>query len=397
MTALPPLAGLRVLDVSTLFAGPIIATLLADFGADVTKVEHPGGDALRTTGWQKDGHSLLWLFINRNKEAVTLKLSTPEGQRLFSELVAGADVVVENFRPGVMERWGLGWEQLSAVNPGLVMVRVTGFGQDGPYRNRPGYGTLAESISGFAHVNGSPDGPPTLPPLALADGIAGCAGAFATMAALRHRDATGAGQMIDLAIYEPLFWILGGQATVYDQLGIVSERTGNRAPFMAPRNSFRAADGRWLGLSAGSTAVAARVARLIGREDFTTQPWFADHAGRIAHQDELEGAIADWVGQHAAAEVIDAFEAAEAAIAPVYSMADIASDPHYRARQTITSVDHPDLGPVAVPNLMARLTGSPGAVRHLGRDLGADNDAVYGDRLGHSAAELDAWREAGVI
>lgn len=395
-----PLSGLRVLDAATLFAGPVIATLLGDFGADVVKIEHPRGDSLRGLGWEKDGISLWWLFVNRNKRCVTLDLSKPEGQELLRELVAQSDVLIENFRPGTMERWGLGWEDLEAVNPGIVMVRVTGFGQDGPYRNRPGFGTLAEAMSGFAHLNGYPDGPPTLPPFALADGVAACVGAFATLMALRHRDSpagAGRGQSVDLSIYEPLFFVLGAQATLYDQLGIVQERTGNRAPFTAPRNSFQAADGRWFGLSASSQSIAERVMRLVGREDVVAEEWFQSHQGRLERQDELDGAIAAWIGKRTSQEVVAAFEAFEAAIAPVYSIADIVADPQYRARESITTVGHPVLGPVQVPNVVPRLTTTPGAVRHLGRALGEDNDAVYQGQLGHAAADLDAWRADGVI
>lgn len=386
-----------MIDASTLFAGPMIGTLLGDFGAEVTKVEHPDGDSLRHLGWEKEGVSLFWVFLNRNKACVTLDLSTPTGQGLFRELVADADVLIENFRPGTMERWGLSWESLSTANPGLVMVRVSGFGQDGPYSGRPGFGTLAEALSGFAHLNGSPDGPPTLPPFALADGIAGCVGAFAALAALRHRDATARGQVVDLSIYEPLFFILGAQTTLYDQLGIVQGRTGNRAPFTAPRNAYQASDGRWFGLSASSQSIAERVMRLVGREDLLDEEWFATSAGRLAHQDLLDEAIGEWMGKHSSAEVEAAFEAFHAAIAPVYSIADIMEDPQYRHRQSVVRVPHPRLGPVAVPGVVPRLAASPGEVRHLGRDRGEDNEAVYCDRLGHSRAELAAWRRQGII
>jgi len=392
-----PLDGLKVVDAATLLAGPLIATLLADYGADVVKVEHPRGDALRSFGWVKDGVSLWWLFVNRNKACVSLDLGCPAGASLLKELVTDADVLVENFRPGTMERWGLGWEELSAVNPRLVMVRVTGFGQTGPYAARPGYGTLAESMSGFAHLNGYPDGPPTLPPLALADGVAACVGAFATLAALRHRDATGQGQVVDQAIYEPLFWMFGTQALVYDQLGVIPGRTGNRTPMTVPRNSFQAADGRWFGLSGASQSVAERVVRLVGRDDLVAQDWFADHRGRLAHQDEVEDAIAEWVSKRSSDNVITAFEAVGAAIAPMYTIADIFADPQYAARETIPAVEHDTLGPVRVPGVVSRLLATPGAVRHLGRAPGADNEAVFAGRLGHDAAELDIWRNDGVI
>jgi formyl-CoA transferase len=235
-----PLSGLRVIDAGVLFAGPVIGTLLADFGADVIKVEHPRGDSLRTLGWQKNGVSLWWAFVSRNKRFVSINLSTSEGAALLKELVATADVLIESFRPGTFERWGLGPDVLHAINPRLVMVRTSGFGQTGPYSPRPGFGTVAESISGYAHINGQPDGPPTLPPFALGDGIASLFGTFATMFALYHRDTHAApGQVIDLAIYEPLFWILGPQALVYDQLGIIAGRTGSRTEWTAPRNAYR--------------------------------------------------------------------------------------------------------------------------------------------------------------
>jgi crotonobetainyl-CoA:carnitine CoA-transferase CaiB-like acyl-CoA transferase len=391
------LKDLKVVDCATLLAGPLIATLLADYGADVVKVEHPRGDALRSFGWVKDGVSLWWLFVNRNKRCVSLNLGAPAGAALLKELVADADVLVENFRPGTMERWGLGWEELSALNPRLVMVRVTGFGQSGPYAARPGYGTLAESMSGFAHLNGYPDGPPTLPPLALADGVAACVGAFATLAALRHRDATGRGQVVDQAIYEPLFWMFGTQALAYDQLGIIPGRTGNRTPMTVPRNSFQAADGRWFGLSGASQSVAERVVRLVGRDDLVEQEWFADHTGRLAHQDEVEDAIAEWVSKRSSVDVIAAFEAVGAAIAPMYTIGDIFGDPQYAARETIPTVEHETLGPVRVPGVVSRLLATPGAVRHLGRAPGADNEAVFTGRLGHTAAELAAWREEATI
>jgi crotonobetainyl-CoA:carnitine CoA-transferase CaiB-like acyl-CoA transferase len=370
---------------------------MAELGARVIKVEPPAGDDAREYGPFLEGKSAYFMSINRGKQSIALDLKKPEDKRILDALLDKADVLVENFRPGTMERWGLGWDVLSALNPRLVMVRVTGFGQTGPYSGRPGYGTLAESMSGFAHLNGYPDGPPTLPPLALADGVTACIAAFATLAALRHRDATGAGQVIDQAIYEPLFWLFGTQALVYDQLGVVPGRTGNRTPMTVPRNSFQAADGRWFGLSAASQSVAERVMRLVGREDMVKEHWFADHVGRLVHQDEVEDAIAAWVAQRPSEEVTAAFEAVGAAIAPIYTIADIMADPQYAHRETIQTVEHETLGPVRVPGVVSRLTASPGAVRHLGRAPGADNEAVFAGRLGHSAEELAAWRAAGVI
>lgn len=394
-----PLHGLKVIDAATLFAGPLIATLMADFGAEVIKIEHPRGDALRSFGWQKDGVSLWWALVSRNKRCITLNLGTPRGQQLLKELVADADVLIENFRPGTMERWGLGFSTLQAINPRLIMVRVTGFGQDGPYRHRPGYGTLAEAMSGFAHINGYPDGPPTLPPLALADSVCALFGTFATMFALYHRDVRGSGlgQEIDLSIYEPLFWILGPQALAYDQLGIVQGRTGNRAPFAAPRNAYLTRDGRWVALSASSQSIAERVMRVVGRPELVDEPWFQDHRGRLAHQDELDEIIGAWIGERSTEEVLAAFEEFQAAIAPIYSIADIFLDPQYRARETITTIDDPRLGLVKIQNVVPRLSQTPGRLCHLGPDLGADNRAIYLERLGYQESDLATWHAEGVV
>ncbi len=393
-----PLEGLRVVDAATLFAGPMVATLLGDFGADVIKVEHPGGDSLRNLGWEKDGVSLWWAVVNRNKRAVTLKLSHDLGRRALLRLVEGADVLVENFRPGTMERWGLGWDDLREINPRLVMVRVTGFGQTGPYRERAGFGTLAESMSGFAHMNGYPDGPPTLPPFALADGIAGISGAFLTLAALRAREAeAGVGQMIDLSIYEPIFWLLGPQASVYDQLGVAQGRSGNRAPFTAPRNAYLSRDGVWLGLSASSQSTAERTVDLVGHPELAEQEWFANHTGRLQHQDELDEVIGAWVAERDADEVVATFGAAGAAIAPILDIAGIFEDPQFAHNESVTTVEDPVLGPVRMQNLVGRLSATPGQVRTTGPALGQHNEEILGGLIGYGEAELRHMAEEGVI
>jgi formyl-CoA transferase len=394
-----PLRDLRVLDCATLFAGPVIASLLGDFGADVVKVEHPRGDALRSMGWQKNGVSLWWALVARNKRCVTLKLSEPRGQELLKRLVADTDVFIENFRPGTLERWNLGPDDLLELNPKLVIVRTTGFGQTGPYRNLPGFGTLAESISGFAHINGWPDKPPALPPLALGDGIAALTGCSAVMIALwwREHGGEGRGQVIDLSIYEPLFSVLGPQALLYDQLGIVQGRTGNRAPFAAPRNAYLTKDGRWLGLSASAQSIAERVMRIVGRPELIDEPWFADHMGRIEHIDELDEIIQSWIGERTMDEVIRAFADGEAAIAPIYSIEDIVEDPQYRARETLVRVPHPKLGSVLMQNVIPRLSETPGRIRHPGPELGEHNHEVYVSELGLSQVELDELRHEGVV
>lgn len=393
-----PLEGIKVVDAATLFAGPVIATLLGDYGAQVTKIEHPQGDALRTLGWEKDGVSLWWALVGRNKRSVTVKLSHERGAEIMKKLLADADVFVENFRPGTLERWGLGPEVLHELNPGLVIVRMTGFGQTGPYKDRAGFGTLAESMSGFAHINGYPDGPPTLPPFALGDGIAALTGAYATMLALWWREREGgSGQVIDLSIYEPLFWLLGPQVPVYQQLGVVQNRTGNRAPFTAPRNAYQAKDGRWLGLSASSQSVAERVMKIVGREDLLEKPWFRNHTGRLEHQDELDEAISAWISEHDSQEVIETFSVNHAAIAPVLSVADIVKDPQFLARETITTVDHPILGPLQMPNVIPRLESTPGRIKGCGPELGQHNKEILIEELGYTQEDLDELAKLNVV
>jgi crotonobetainyl-CoA:carnitine CoA-transferase CaiB-like acyl-CoA transferase len=393
-----PLEGLRVLDCGVLFAGPTVATMLADLGAQVIKIEHPRGDPLRTLGWKKDGVSLWWAYVNRNKRYVSLNLSTPRGAGLLKQLVGDTDVVIESFRPGRMEGWRLGWEELAAVNPNLVMVRTSGFGQTGPYKDKPGFGTVAEAMSGYAYTNGFPDGPPSLPSFALGDGVAGLYGAVATLAALRHREVNGGrGQVIDLSLVEPLFAFLGPQALVYDQLGAVQERQGNATDWTSPRNAYLTRDSHWVALSASSQSIAERLVRLVGRADLLEEDWFADHAGRAAHAEELDLIVGGWIGEHTLSEVLERFEQAEAAIGPVYSIADIFEDPHYREREMITSVEHPRLGPVRTPNVVPLMSDTPGSVRNLGGEIGEHNRSVFVEQLGHTDDDLEQWRKDGVI
>jgi crotonobetainyl-CoA:carnitine CoA-transferase CaiB-like acyl-CoA transferase len=393
------LDGVRVLDLGMIIAGPMLAALLADFGADVVKVEHPKGDPIRKLGWEKDGVSLWSGHMNRNKRFISLNLSTVRGAELLKELVADVDVLVESFRPGTMERWGLDYETLAAINPGLVMVRTSGFGQTGPRRTEPGFGTAAEAMSGFAHINGYAEGPPTLPPIALGDGMAALYGTIATLIALHHRNVSPErlGQVVDVSLIEPLFAFLGPQALAYDQLGEIQTRTGNSTTWTSPRNVYRARDGRWVAVSASAQSVAERVVALVGRPELAEQPWFKDHAGRHAHEPELHEIIGGWIAERTLEEVLEAFGAAHAVAAPVYSIADIFEDPQYQAREAITTVEDPRLGPVRTTNVVPRLSRTPGRVRHLGKELGADNHAIYVEQLGHDAAELEQWRDEGVI
>ncbi|MFJ2512298.1 CaiB/BaiF CoA transferase family protein [Streptomyces griseoviridis] len=395
--AAPPLTGLRVLDLATLFAGPLAATLLGDFGADVVKVEHPARpDPARGHGPAKDGIGLWWKLLGRNKHTITLDLSRPGGRDTLLRLVEDADVVVENFRPGTLEKWDLGWPELSAVNPRLVLARVTAFGQFGPSAHRPGFGTLAEAMSGFAAITGEPDAPPTLPPFGLADSIAGIATAYAVLAALTARERTGRGQVVDMAIIEPILTVLGPQPLWYDQLGHVQPRTGNRSQNNAPRGTYRTADGAWVAVSTSAQSVAERVMRLVGRPELIDEPWFATGAQRAAHADVLDAAVGGWIAARDRDEVLAAFEKADAAVAPVQDVRDVMTDPQYAALGTITTVDDPDLGPLRMQNVLFRLSATPGAIRWAGRPHGADTDTVL-TALGLSAAEVAALREAGAV
>jgi crotonobetainyl-CoA:carnitine CoA-transferase CaiB-like acyl-CoA transferase len=386
-----------VVDAATLFAGPLAATYLGDFGAEVIKVEHPRRpDAARGHGATKDGIGLWWKTLGRNKRPITLDLSHPSGAAAMRKLLSTADVLIENFRPGTLERWGLAPETLHADNPGLVVARVTAFGQTGPYASRPGFGSIAEAMSGFAAITGEPDGPPTLPPFGLADGVAGLATAFAVLTALRERDAHGQGQVVDLAIIEPILMMLGAPLTAYDALGYVQPRTGNRSVNHAPRNVYRTADGDWLAVSTSSQSIAERVVRLVGRGDLVDEPWFATGAQRAEHADELDEAVGSWIAARPTAEVTAEFERVQAAVGPVYDVRGVLEDPQYQALGTALRVDDPDLGPLLMQNVLFRLSETPGQVRWTGRGHGEDTDAVL-EELGIGREERARLRNEGAL
>ena len=392
-----PLDGIRVLDISTLFAGPLAATFLGDYGADVIKVEHPRKpDAARGHGPAKEGINLWWKTLGRNKRTVTLDLGTPEGAQLLLGLAAESDVLIENFRPGTLERWGIGPAELHAVNPKLVVARVTAFGQVGPYSARPGFGSLAEAMSGFAALTGEPDGPPTLPPFGLADGIAALATSYAVMVALRSAEATGTGQIVDMAIIEPILMLLGGQITAYDQLGTVQERTGNRSVNNAPRNVYRTGDGEWVAVSTSSQSIAERVMTLVGRPELIAEAWFASGHSRAQHADVLDAAVAAWIAARPTAEVLTEFERAHAAVAPVYDVRGILSDPQYAAIGTVQTVDDDELGPVKMQNVLFRLSGTPGGIRWAGRPHGRDTEEVL-EEIGVTPEQVQRLRERGIV
>lgn len=361
-----PLAGLRVLDLSTVIAGPTSTRYLADFGADVVKVERRSGDGVRTMGWldPRDGTSLWWKLANRNKRCIALDLKDAADLDLALALCDRADVVVENFRPGTLERLGLGPDVLLARNPKLVVTRITGFGQDGPYSARPGFASIAEALSGFVAVNGDADGPPLLPPIALTDELTGLAAAFATLVALH----SGVGQVVDVNLLESMFQVMGPLISAFHLTGYLQPRLGSGIPYSVPRGTFRTRDGAWMAVSASSDTVATRVMALLGLGD---DDRFETFEGRVAHREEIDATVAEWIGARTADEVAAAFEAAHAAVAPVLTMADIATDPHYLARGVVEEVDG-----VPMQGLLARLSATPGRLAWAGRGLDADGDDV---------------------
>lgn len=386
-----------MLDVSTILAGPMCCQILGDFGADVIKIEHPKtGDGMRGHGRSKDGVSLWWKEISRNKRTLALNLSAPGGAEIFRRLAASADVVVENFRPGTLERWGIGPDVLWRDNPGLVIARLTGFGQAGPYSQRAGFGTLAEAMSGFAHATGEADGPPTLPAFGLADSICGIAASSAVLVALRERDRSGTGQVVDMSILEPIMTAVGPAPTIYQQLGEIEQRHGNRSTNNAPRNTYRTADDHWVAVSTSAQRIAERVMRLVGHPEIIDEPWFASGEGRVQHVDELDGYVGDWIGQRSRDDVVAAFEAVSAAIAPVYNAKDIVDDPHIKATEMLVEVDDDDLGPLLQHNVMWRMSRTPGKVRFTGRAIGEDTDEILAE-IGIKDADIASYKQSGAI
>jgi crotonobetainyl-CoA:carnitine CoA-transferase CaiB-like acyl-CoA transferase len=394
-----PLAGVRVVEAATLAAGPMAAMALGEYGAEVIKVEAPGtGDPMRTWGDRKDGIGLAWKSVARNKRCVTLDLREPEGQAVMHELLAVSDVFVVGNRPSALERWGLDWASVHDRHPQVVMLHLTGYGGGGPKADRPGFGTLAEAMSGFAHLVGQPDGPPTLPPFMLADGVASMAGTYAVAMALYHRDVhDGEGQLVDVNLIEPLARLMETATLAHDQLGQVPGRVGNRLAASAPRNAYRTADDKWLAISSAAPAIAVRVYRAIDRPDLAENPDYIDPVRRQERALEVDGLVADWVAQRTLGEAMAVFERLDVAAAPVYDAEALRSDEHLRQRGTFVSVDDPDLGPVTVQAPVAQLSETAASVSHLGAPLGADNKAVFGDLLGMSAERLAGLESAGII
>ncbi len=363
---MPALEGLRVIDMATVFAGPGAARHLADFGADVVKVEPPSGDGVRRMGWfpPEGGDSYTWKLLGRNKRAVVVDLKSDDGRATLMRLAGDADVLIENFRPGTLERLGFAPDRLHAQNPRLVVLRVTGFGQDGPYASRPGFATMAEAMSGFAAINGEPDGGPLLPPIALTDEVAALAGAFAVMVALHERERSGRGQVIDVNLLESMVQLMSALPSAAAHLDYDQPRLGSGIPYSVPRGTYKTADNRWVAISTSAESVAQRVLELLGVDH---DPRFGSFASRAEHRDELDDAVRQWIGARSFDEVMRAFENAHAAIAPVYTMRELLRDPHVQERNVFPKVDG-----IVMQGPVARLSRTPAELRWAGRPLGAD-------------------------
>jgi crotonobetainyl-CoA:carnitine CoA-transferase CaiB-like acyl-CoA transferase len=394
-----PLVGLLVLDLATMIAAPFGAALLADLGAEVVKVELPGrGDTLRDVNPFWEGRSLYWAVLARNKKSITLDIRTPRGRDLLLGLVKRSDVILENFRPGTLERWGLGYDVLKAANPNVVLVRISGYGQTGPYRDKAGFGTPATAISGLSYITGEPDRPPIVFPIALADYLAGLFGALAALAALRDRDARRqGGQWVDVSLYESVFRLLETIVPEYGKLGTVRERLGHRTGITAPVGTFQAGDGTYMVLSVSNERIWQRFCEAIERADLLSDPRFQSNAERVTHIDALEVEVGRWFGAHDAATIQRILDDAGVPICPIYSMADIFDDPHYAEREDVAWIEDAAAGPVPMPNVVPRFSETPGAIRHTGPALGEHNAEVYGGLLGLDDAALEQLRSDGII
>lgn len=393
------LSDLRVIEMGQLLAGPFCGQLLADFGAEVIKIEPPGvGDPMRQWGREKPhGKSLWWPVVARNKKSVTLNLRTEEGQQMVRDLIASTDILIENFRPGTMERWNLGYDVLSAINPRLVMVRVTGFGQTGPYSSRAGYGAIGEAMGGLRYVVGDPSTQPSRMGISIGDELAAVHACMGAMFAIHARERTGRGQIVDSAIYEAVLNMMESLVTEYDVAGYVRERTGAILPNVSPSNVFDTADGKLLLIAANQDTVFKRLAEAMGRPDLAEDARYATHSARGAHQAELDGIINDWTRT----VPLDALEALMnehgVPCGLIYKAEDMIADPHFEAREAIVEVDHPDFGKIKMQNVAPRLSETPGSVRHVGPALGEHNDYVYGEVLGLSPDKRAELRDAGII
>ncbi|MBK8907941.1 MAG: CoA transferase [Rhodospirillales bacterium] len=396
-----PLAGLRVLDAASFIAAPFCASILGEFGAEVIKVEQPGvGDPFRRfgTSTERDDSSLAWLSEGRNRKSITLNLRVPEGAALFKRLVAQSDVVCENFRPGTLESWGLGWDDLRAVNPGLILVRVTGYGQTGPYKDRPGFARIAHAVGGLAHLAGMPGEVPVTPgSTSLGDYLAGLYAGVGALVALLHRKESGRGQVIDIGLYEAVFRVLDEIAPAYARTGKVREREGSGTVNACPHGHFPTRDGKWVAIACTTDKMFQRLARAMGQEDLASEKIYGLQEKRLAARDDVIRLVSAWTGGLDRQVVMERCLAEEVPAGPLNTIADIFADPHFQARNDLETLVDPELGPVVVPAVLPKLSETPGQIRSLGPRLGSANDEIYGRRLGLSGDEMTTLRSAGVI
>jgi crotonobetainyl-CoA:carnitine CoA-transferase CaiB-like acyl-CoA transferase len=396
-----PLAGIRVLELGSLIAGPFATRIMAEFGAEVIKIERPDSpDPLRS--WRyvdpRTRTSLWWAVQSRNKRLITLDLAKPAGLELARRLAARSDILLENFKPGTCEKLGLGWDVLHALNPGLIMVRVSGYGQSGPYKDRPGFANIGEAMGGIRYVTGEPDRPPVRAGISLGDSLASLYAVIGALMAVHARDSRGAGgQVVDVALYEAVFSLMESTLPEFDVAGIVRERTGAALPGITPSNSYLAADGSYVPIGGNSDAIFRRLMTVIGRPELGEDPRFASNAARSRAADELDALIGAWTRQHSSEEVRQQLEAAGVPTGPIYSVADIVNDPHFGARDMLLDTEVPGIGPVLTPGLVPKLSATPGGVDWSGGPPGTHNDEVYQGLLGLGDAELEALRAEGVI
>ena len=391
------LAGLKVIELGQLIAGPFAAKTLADFGAEVIKIEPPGGgDPLRKWRLLLDGTSVWWQVQSRNKRSLALDLRTPEGQDVVRRLAAEADVLIENFRPGAMEAWGLGPEVLQAANPRLIMLRVSGYGQTGPYRDRPGFGVVAEAMGGLRHLTAEPGRVPVRVGVSIGDTLAALHGVIGILLALQHRHASGRGQVIDVALYEAVFNCMESLLPEYSAFGVVREAAGSAMPGIAPTNAYRCADGGYALIAGNGDSIFRRLMTLIGRDDLGQDPGLADNAGRVARVGEIDAAISDWAAQRPVEAVLQALAGADVPAGRIYTVADIAADPHYQARGMLQQVQLPDGRSLAVPGICPKLSATPGQHRRNAPSLGQDSEAVLME-LGLSREQVAQLRAQGIV